>query len=119
MGKFGINVTKLEYILMCLKNQIVVAKCPPKKTHFGTINYHVYSELFHVHSGFSSTRDSLKRGSFARGSSFNRSSVPGTGASFQVQRKASTSHLHLSHHDTNTDWLKADVDCDRVVPSLE
>ena len=52
---FGINVTKLEYILMCLKNLIVVVKCPKKRPHFGTINYHVYSELFHVHSGFSSS----------------------------------------------------------------
>ena len=42
---------------MCLKNHIVVAKCPKKIPHFDTINYHVYSELFHVHSGFSSTRD--------------------------------------------------------------
>ena len=53
--KFGINVTKFGSILMCLKNQIVVVKCLKKTPHFGTINYHVYSELSHVHSGFSST----------------------------------------------------------------
>ena len=60
MEKFGINVTKLEYILMCLKNHIVVAKCPKKIPHFDTINYHVYSELFHVYFGFSSNRRLLQ-----------------------------------------------------------
>ena len=59
MEKFGINVTKLEYILMCLKNHIVVAKCPKKIPHFDTINYHVYSELSHVYFGFSSSRTFL------------------------------------------------------------
>ena len=41
--KFGINVTKLEHILMCLKNQIVVVKCSKKKTTFW---YHKLPRLF-------------------------------------------------------------------------
>ena len=60
VGIFTINVTKLEHVLMCLKNQIVVVKYFKKNPHFGTKNYHAYSELFHVYSGFSSNSNTDK-----------------------------------------------------------